>query len=705
MLLNSAIESKPILSNVGSVSQFSIKATGKSFQILSAGLYADKILAIVRELSCNAKDSHVAAGCADRPFELHLPTSLEPWFSIRDFGTGLTNDQVVNIYTTYFESTKTGSNDFIGALGLGSKTPFSYTTNFTVVAIKDGKKGVYTAYINEHGVPSIALMCEEESAEEPGVEIKFPVEDRYDFDKFVTAASLVFRYFEVLPKFTGRSVNIDLPQYETRDIIPGVSVFAKRGYGRSMRSVAVMGNIAYPIQLPNVTSEDSALLDCSLELRFNIGDLDIQASREGLSYIPSTVDAITSKLSALRAVLYSRLTDEANSVTNLWERAELLRKKHSVPLWSKFVVNYINDTKFPLLRSAYYGGIEVVSFEITAKRLADEFNIWIDGFVYGSSTLKPTSRVNGIAVDPTWSIKLDADNVFVINDLKTGAMARARHHAKTNGLSGRRVYVLNALDKTKPMLFSKLFAEMYSPPKSTTLMASTLDKKPRAEIQAANASILRLDSCVTNRRTDEYTWTDVGKLSSFDSSETYYYLPLAGFAVISKTSSTVNAKELVTAMRSCGFKTINGLKVYGVRKKDLEAVKARKNWVNLETELSTRLAALSVTEIEKMAIEVLDDSGLVLKVKDAIPKTSPYSTLITLYSSKTNRYSTPSVSSIAKLDSLYGTGSVAATVKQKIHEFESIRDRYPLLCELKSTTYVVNTKAVVEYINLIDATK
>jgi len=41
---------------------FQIKATGKAFKILSDGLYSDKPLAVVRELSCNAWDSHVAAG-------------------------------------------------------------------------------------------------------------------------------------------------------------------------------------------------------------------------------------------------------------------------------------------------------------------------------------------------------------------------------------------------------------------------------------------------------------------------------------------------------------------------------------------------------------------------------------------------------------------------------------------------------------------
>lgn len=168
MIINNSPKNDAVLSNVGQVGEFRIRNSAKAFNILSSGLYANKIRAIIRELSCNAVDSHVAAGNTDTSFDVHLPSSFEPWFSIRDYGTGLDREQVTNIYTTYFESTKTNSNDFIGALGLGSKSPFSYTDNFTIVAIKDGNKGVYTAFLNDEGVPSIALMNEESSNEPTG---------------------------------------------------------------------------------------------------------------------------------------------------------------------------------------------------------------------------------------------------------------------------------------------------------------------------------------------------------------------------------------------------------------------------------------------------------------------------------------------------------------------------------------------------------
>ena len=73
---------------------FTVQAGAKMFQMLSSGLYSDKIRAAIRELSTNAFDSHVDNGCPTRPFDVQLPTKLDPQFRLRDYGTGLDDVQV-----------------------------------------------------------------------------------------------------------------------------------------------------------------------------------------------------------------------------------------------------------------------------------------------------------------------------------------------------------------------------------------------------------------------------------------------------------------------------------------------------------------------------------------------------------------------------------------------------------------------------------
>ena len=62
MKLNSTPQNEAVLSNVGQIGEFRIRNSAKAFGILSSGLYANKIRAVIREISCNAVDSHVAAG-------------------------------------------------------------------------------------------------------------------------------------------------------------------------------------------------------------------------------------------------------------------------------------------------------------------------------------------------------------------------------------------------------------------------------------------------------------------------------------------------------------------------------------------------------------------------------------------------------------------------------------------------------------------
>lgn len=719
MIIDTAPANEAIISNVAEISEFKIRASSKSFQILSSGLYQNKIRAIIRELSTNAVDSHVAACRPDAQFDVHLPNQLEGWFSIRDYGTGLSRDQVSKIYTTYFESTKTDSNDFIGALGLGSKTPFSYTDNFTVTAIQNGVKGIYSAFINDTGVPSIALMQEEESTDPAGVEIKFAVHDYKDFWTFAREAELVYAYFKIQPVVYGSSdFKVHKITYIDRDIIPGVHTT------QNCNSTAVMGNIAYPI---NFASSDTtlgdlaSLLSCGLEMHFDIGELDFQASREGLSYIPQTINAIKTKLELVNANLANILAGEVAKIKNEWDRAIFLEKRISTRLWKSAAIKYCKDTTFPLINIPTSGyGISTKTFRIPTDELTNDFNITIRAFSSSFSrssarNLRPSTHqsdnrdATGSRIYYTaWNIAVHESAVFVTNATKIGAFERAKHHIKNSSTYKNAyytVYVIEAKDKTKPPKFDEFFAHISSPP--TVIKSDALLAKPREPSNARkNVTIVKLDetgSRYYNNR-QKVAWRDAGEFSKFSDSTEYYYLPLSGYEIISKFNTT-DIEALNYNLSNSGIDKLSNIKIYGVRKGDIETIKQKSNWINLEDHIASVLSNGTHTNLVAIIINQLDSRSTAI-YHEAIAskitnKNSPYLTL-TLKFKGYNRTTSHTNDCLTKLFGKFAPALKTDPVvfKNKIDkEVIEVNRIYPLISQI----YMSDSSAIAHYINLVDA--
>ena len=707
MILNNTPQNEAILSNVGQIGEFRIRNSAKAFNILSSGLYANKIRAIIRELSCNAVDSHTAASKPELPFDVHLPNTLEPWFSIRDYGTGLSHAQVTNIYTTYFESTKTDSNDFIGALGLGSKSPFSYTDNFTVTAIQNGRKGIYTAFINDQGVPSIALMTETDTTEPNGVEVKFSVNDRWDFDKFTNEARHVYKYFKLRPVIHGsKSFAFIDPEYKDRDIISGV-----HSIGDRTNSVAIMGNIAYPIDVPQADStlgELRGLLYCGLVMEFNIGELDFQASREGLSYIPSTIQSIKNKLEALNNQLAIHVATEADKIQNLWQRADYISKRHSESLFKAATVKYVTDTKFPLADAKSYNLIKPFMMKVTD--LQQKYNITIRGFNKERGTdkchnLKPDSMMDDVTKTyvQAWRIHPSMNVHFVITDTKRGALERAKHHWRNKKMDSysESVLVIEPFDKNKTMNVGRFLREIYSP-LNTMYATQLLEKERDGGSNWGKASILRLEERQRSRHTQTMAWANAGTAGDYDSNKTYYYLEMKGWDAVGVPFS--NIKDFYVYLNRSGIFTDY---IYGVRKSDIEAIKTQKNWIELTghvRELLKKTDTINVMCLVKQAVDI--NSLFKHNVVSKVNQNSPYAKLYNEFKD-VGDFDATKKNNLEILFKAYGivtnnnVDPNALIAKYKV-EVDNFLKRYPLL---KSLSYYVDKNDVSEYINAIDQVK
>jgi len=262
--------------------QFTIKASGKAFRTLISGIYADKVLAPARELMTNAYDSHIAAGKPSTPFLVHVPTSGVPEFRVRDYGVGMSHDQVMNGFSTLFESTKDQSNTEVGMLGLGSKSPFAYTDAFTLTCFDGYARRIYSAHLVDD-IPSISLIANETYAAPTGVEVKFGVEVK-DVDEFHDAIARVLLGFDVMPDMD----NIVLPEREVKQSFDLFTIYKRDGWDHSDPLAAVnvrMGCVVYPVKNLSGTLFEHVHIDrnTAFVIDVPIGCTDVTTNREGLS--------------------------------------------------------------------------------------------------------------------------------------------------------------------------------------------------------------------------------------------------------------------------------------------------------------------------------------------------------------------------------------------------------------------------------------
>lgn len=320
---------------------FGAKIGAKSFWLLSSGIYSRKVLAVIREVSCNAMDAHLMSGQANRPIEVWLPTVEKPVFQVRDYGTGLSEEEVFNLYTTYFESGK-DSGDYTsglfktdgpvdlekadaatGGFGLGSKSPFALTDQFTVTSVQNGKKSIYSCAVNHERVPETVKLWEGEAdADWPsGIMVTVPVPVS-SVDEFVKEAASAFRAFDVQPVFMESEFTLEEPPELVERLGPLVLLSGKDCDADERLCVVRMARVDYPLDLSalNLRGDEKHFMKLLTEdtkhhiiLEMPTGSIIPAPSREALQYYKGAVNAITEQIgkaiTAYCTKVYSYLAD------------------------------------------------------------------------------------------------------------------------------------------------------------------------------------------------------------------------------------------------------------------------------------------------------------------------------------------------------------------------------------------------------------
>lgn len=352
------------------------------FHVLRNQLYSDKEGAVIREYVSNAVDAHKEIG-TERPVEITLPTSIESSYCIRDYGRGLTEEEIRDVYVSYGDSTKRNTNKQLGMLGLGAKSAFGYTDNFTIISWNNGKKDIYNAYIDETNCGKIALLSSIPSKEESGIEIKIPVQPHHQ-DVFKRKTYSICEYFEPQPKILNGS------EFPKKEIFLDFEVekdiyfyLEKTSSYRPSNFTIVMGGVKYIVPYSTLISktrdsDTTSLLQTRTfnyyepVLKVKIGDVEVSASRESLELTDKTNNALLQYLKIIK----EKITKKS------------IEKILDASTYSEACINYrglIKDVVLP--KDIFFHGWELTPNHLQERLLEKKYSCRIIEYYSYSNTL------------------------------------------------------------------------------------------------------------------------------------------------------------------------------------------------------------------------------------------------------------------------------------------------------------------------------
>lgn len=289
---------KEVESNIEGSVDFSFSDhAAKLFSMLSSHLYTDKELAVLHELGQNAEDAHVLVGKRDTPFDVVFPTDIDSVLRIRDYGPGLSEDNVYRLLTKYGESDKQGSNEFRGGWGIGAKSPASVTDTWRVVSHFDGMMKEYMVFVNGHSIPSMKKIREVVTAE-TGIEVVIPV-NRHRISVWKAAAEKAFKLYKVRPNFKNAVINLTDNRKHVFES-NGWKLFSAAGYYKQVNATFVSSCREYSPQVDKIKAElKDHIVDVVISSQFQIeflpGELHHGINREDIQYSAHSLKAIKEK--------------------------------------------------------------------------------------------------------------------------------------------------------------------------------------------------------------------------------------------------------------------------------------------------------------------------------------------------------------------------------------------------------------------------
>lgn len=269
---------------------------GLFYDMMSKSIYSNPHGSIIRELVSNGFDANTEAVEAGiYPEGTRKPVVIktyseegERWLAIQDYGIGISKERFHSVYLKYLSSTKRASNKFLGAFGLGSKSPFSYTDVFYITTRYEGREYYYVMSKGQQATPNWDLLYEKETTESNGTTVKFIIEGgKYgsDYSKFQNEIIGQLRYFD--------DVYIEGFDISNEYKIFDFKTFKFRKDTTDTVMHIALGKVTYPIDW-NILKRSQVRIPVGV--KFDIGELMITSNRESIRYNDEVIDVINKRI-------------------------------------------------------------------------------------------------------------------------------------------------------------------------------------------------------------------------------------------------------------------------------------------------------------------------------------------------------------------------------------------------------------------------
>jgi hypothetical protein len=277
--------------------------------------YSDPIGSFIREITSNAYDAHIEAG-TNKPVVVRYSRTKQQ-IQFIDHGTGLSPQLVREVFSKFFSSTKRETNDQIGAFGLGSKSPLSYSETIEIRTKYNDR--VYTYIVHKgDGIPVLTTLSDEAYQEhtgpwakdENGTEVTVPT-DQEDHNDILVSLDKQLAYFDNVVIFVdGVARKNDYKIFRGKNLIVRLNDHESDMFSFNALHICI-GKVYYPLDITFndynrlTTEEKQAIQDEALKmvddpypvhrtldkmfnapvgLYFDIGELPILWNRENIEY-------------------------------------------------------------------------------------------------------------------------------------------------------------------------------------------------------------------------------------------------------------------------------------------------------------------------------------------------------------------------------------------------------------------------------------